>query len=131
MNFLPVLALTYMFNAAFIPFDSYGYQERHTSYDNANSIEFRLGLDICNVVEIYGGEASCQTPAGGLSFSPYKQLYYVGAEAHYTVNDKLTIKAGIIRDCYHPVNAWGKTDGKVDGASLKIYVTASGKIPIW
>ena len=64
-------------------------------------------------------------------FSPYKQLYYVGAEAHYTVNDKLTIKAGIIRDCYHPVNAWGKTDGKVDGASLKIYVTASGKIPIW
>lgn len=133
---MKILALVYMFELAFLPFDNYGMHTENNSItrltDNACAVNFMLGADIYNLVTVYGGEGTRQVESDTFSFNPYRQQYYIGADIHYEIGGA-RFDLDIFRECSHTIDGWGDIDSKVcaDDAMLKISLSVSGKCDLF
>lgn len=130
-----LFALVYLFSASFLPLEQNGITNNDVLYmqnkEKATAVEFQLGLDICDIVTVYGGERTKQTMNNIVSYSVYSQQYYCGIEAHYSF-DKITLKGGMFRQCTHGLKPWNiRYENIVDSASFELYVKAEGKIPLF
>lgn len=133
---MKILALVYMFELAFLPFDNCG---MHTDTkkvtrltENACAVNFMLGADICDLVTVYGGESTRQVEYETLNFNPYYQQYYIGADLHYEIGGA-RFDLDIYRECSHTIDAWSDIDRKVcaDDAMLKVSLSVSGKCDLF
>lgn len=125
------LAIVYMFSASFLPMDEYGLKGQKQIVYDSTQVNFELGLEIFDLITIYGGESTKQIKEKDLNFNPYYQNYYCGLDAHYTFNDALKLSAGLYRCCSHPLYTWNNNSGYFDEAQFKIYLQAEGKIKIF
>ena len=69
-----IIALIYMFNVTWMPFDQMGmYNDTvkiQQSIDNNTSVSFKLGLELFDIVTVYGGESTEQQAIGKFNFKP-------------------------------------------------------------
>lgn len=124
------LVITYFFAFAFLP------KQELTSatpevYDNSTHVEFELSADVYNMIRIFGGEETYQMPEDDLSFTPYRQAYWIGLEYHKEFKDSLSLRFGIQHKCTHPVNCWERQLSKNNEDFTEIYVSLSGKVTIF
>ena len=130
-----IIALIYMFNVAWMPFDQIGmYNDTvkiQQSIDNNTSVSFKLGLELFDIVTVYGGESTEQQAVGKLNFCPSEQQYYCGIDIHYVFKEEFKVSAGVYRECMHPVKAWREQVTSVDTASLELYLKIEGKIKLF
>ena len=81
-----IIALIYMFNVAWMPFDQIGMYNDTVKIqqliDNNTSVSFKLGLELFDIVTVHGGEYTEQQVAGKLNFCPSEQQYYCGIDIH-------------------------------------------------
>lgn len=130
-----IIALIYMFNVTWMPFDQIGIYNDTVKIqqliDNNTSVSFKLGLELFDIVTVYGGEYTEQQAAGKLNFCPSEQQYYCGIDIHYAFKEELKVSAGVYRECTHPVKAWEKQVTSVDTASLELYLKIEGKIKLF
>lgn len=125
-----ILALIYMFNVSTMPFYYVGFNNEYIHFENSNSVNFMLGIDVYDVFTFYGGEDTKQNKENLFNWYPYNQEYYVGGFFHYDFNESLKLKLGIDRRCSHPLNCWDRQDCDFNSASCSIYLTVEGKIPL-
>ena len=130
-----IIALIYMFNVTWMPFDQIGiYNDTVKIYqtiDNNTSVNFKLGLELFDIVTVYGGEYTEQQSSGKLNFCPSEQLYYCGIDIHYSFKEEFKVSAGVYRECMHPVKAWREQVTSVDTASLELYLKIEGRIKLF
>lgn len=130
-----ILALVYLFNVSWLPFSSYGMNTEKgyytMNYENPTSVNFQLGLEVMDLVTVYGGEKTNQLYMGQMSFDSFEQQYYCGIDVHYSFSEALNLSAGLYRQCTHPVQPWEKSSGCFDTCSLDIYLQVSGKIKLF
>lgn len=133
---MKILALVYMFELAFLPIDQCGMHDGYKGIarvvDNSCAVYFMLGADICELVTVYGGESTRQVKHGTLSFNPYYQQYYIGADVHYEIGGA-RFDLNIFRECSHTIDVWRDINNKVcaDDAMLKISLSVSGKLDLF
>ena len=117
-----IIALIYMFNVTWMPFDQIGmYNDTvkiNQLIDNNTSVSFKLGLELFDIVTVYGGEST-------------EQQYYCGIDIHYAFKEEFKVSAGVYRECMHPVKAWREQVTAVDTASLELYLKIEGKIKLF
>lgn len=126
---MKVLAILYMFSVGFIPMDEVGIGNRTENVENATSVEFMLGVDLFDCLTIYGGERTKQTMREVVSWSPYNQLYYIGASLHKELKG-VKLELNLFRECSHPVDCWGRQNSNFNDAQFKIELKISGRIDI-
>ena len=130
-----IIALIYMFNVTWMPFDQIGIYNDTVKIeqfiDNNTSVNFKLGLELFDIVTVYGGESTEQQAVGKLNFCPSEQQYYCGIDIHYAFKEEFKVSAGVYRECTHPVKAWREQVTSVDTASLELYLKIEGKIKLF
>lgn len=126
------LAITYAFFLSYMPYHEFStVQNKMQEYNNATQVGYELGADLFDCVHLYTGEETKQYPRNIVSWCPYTQEYYLGAEYHKIFNEQLGIKAGVQHRCAHPVVSWRRKPNDYNSSVTSIYLSVEGRIPVF
>lgn len=126
------LAITYAFMLGVCPNPSFGFSDRYEKYECPTHVEYQLGVELFNCVELYTGEETFQVEYENLfNWYPFTQSYWLGVEYHKEFDKKLTVTTGVVHKCQHPVNTWGVQLSDYNYAKTELYVGVSGKFDVF
>ncbi len=126
-----LLALTYSFFLATMPYDNVGFKGDYEQHFNPTHVTYELGLKIADIVHVYTGEDTKQIQDGSIfRWCPYQQTYYVGIEYCHDFSKQLELRAGVKHECSHPVNCWETQESSFDSSYTEWYIRVGGEIPL-
>ena len=126
-----LLALTYSFFLATMPYDSVGLKGKQEFHQNATLATYELGVKIADHVHLYTGESTKQIIYDSMfNWLPYQQTYYVGVEYCHDFSKQLELKAGVKHECSHPANCWNIQESTFNSAYTEWYIRIGGEISL-
>ena len=127
-----LLAITYAFMLSFCPYHNIDFGTESERHDNPTHASFQLGLELFDCIDVFAGEDTYQVANNNiLSWTPYSQSYWVGAEYHKCITQSFNVKAGVMHKCQHPITSWQGSLSSYDFCVTELYVGVEGKFDIF